>query len=109
MRIKILRFTFFVLSILAVDFAVTGCSNEMDPMKKQSDKPVPKPTQQITVPQVTKQVTEQTTEQTTEKKDIRLTDKTGTPFEKMSASQIAQIKRSDCRFKKEVIPHDYKK
>ena len=94
MCIKIRRFTFFVLSILVVACAVTGCSNEIDPMKKQPAQPKHK---QIIAPQVT------------EKKDIKRTNKTGTPFEKMSASQISQMKRSDCRLREETIPHDYKK
>jgi PBP1b-binding outer membrane lipoprotein LpoB len=94
MHIKILKFILFVLSILAVECAVTGCSNEMDSVEKQPAQPERK---QVTVSQVT------------EKKNVRLTDKTGTPLDTMSDSQIAQMKRSGCRLIEEVIPHDYKK
>ena len=104
MHIKIRRFTFFTLSTLAVACTVIGCSNEMDPMEKQPASPAPK-AQQVTTSQITKQVAKQATE----KKNVRLTDKTGTPFDKMSDSQIAQMKRSDCRLREETIPHDYKK
>jgi len=94
MHIKILRFTFFVLSILMVDLAITGCSNEIDPTGKQ---PTQSEHKQITVSQVT------------EKQNIKLTDKTGTPLDKMSDPQLAQMKRHDCRLRKEEISHDYKK
>ncbi|MGB5685291.1 MAG: hypothetical protein WBM35_05740 [Candidatus Electrothrix sp.] len=104
MHIKILRLTIFVLSILAVALIVIGCSNEIDPMKKQPASPAPT-AQQVTASQVVTQVATRTTE----KKKVRLTDKTGTPFDKMSDSQIAQMKRRDCRFREEIIPHDYKK
>ncbi|MCI5136983.1 MAG: hypothetical protein D3922_00895 [Candidatus Electrothrix sp. AR1] len=93
MRIKILRSTFFALSILAFEFAVIGCSNEVDQIEKQ---PTQSEHKQITVSQVT------------EKQNIKLTDKTGTPLDKMSDSQLAQMKRQDCRLRKEEIPHNYK-
>ena len=94
MRIKTIRCTFFVLTILVVEFAVMGYSNEIDPTEKE---PAQSEHKQITVSQVT------------EKKNIKLTDETGTPLEKMSDSQIAQIKRYDSRLVREIIPHDYKK
>jgi hypothetical protein len=80
-----------------VESAVTGYSNEIDPAGKE---PAQSEHMEITASQV----------QVTEKKNIKLTDdETGTPLEKMSDSQIAQIKRYDCRLRKKVIPHDYKK
>ena len=93
MRIKAIQCTFLVLSILVVEFAVMAYSDEIDPIEK---KPAQSEHKQVTVSLVT------------EKKNIKLTDETGTPFEKMSASQIAQIKRYDCRLRKKIIPHDYK-
>lgn len=93
MRIKNLRFTFFALSILIVELAVTGCSNEIDPIKKQPTQSEHKP---ITVAQVTK------------KQHIKLTDKTETPLDKMSDSQLSQMKRHDCRTIKEEVSHNYK-
>ncbi|WLE95610.1 MAG: hypothetical protein QTN59_13080 [Candidatus Electrothrix communis] len=67
--------------------------DEIDPIKKE---PAQSEHKQVTASQVT------------EKKNIKLTDETGTSFEKMSASQIAQIKRYDCRLRREAIPHYYK-
>ncbi|MCI5219031.1 MAG: hypothetical protein D3914_07530 [Candidatus Electrothrix sp. LOE2] len=109
MRIHLLRFTFLVLSILAVESAVTGCSDQDDPNStgKQSvtsqDRQVER-IKRITVSQVT-----EATVKEKEKKNIKLTDETGTPFDKMPASQIAQIKRYDCRLRKKILPHDYKR
>jgi hypothetical protein len=95
MRINTLRFTLFVLLIQMVGFAVVGCSNEIenkvDPIVTQ---PAQSENKQITV-------------QVTKEKDIILADETGTPYDKMSDSQLSQIKRYDCRLIKEVLPHEY--
>ena len=100
MSIKKIQYTLFSLSIFVVEFAVIGycCSNEIEnkinPIGNNLAKSEHK---QLTIPHVV------------EKKKNMLPDKTGTPYNKMSDSQIVQIKRRDCRLKKETIPHDYKK
>jgi len=80
--------------LIHLDEAILDENNKIDPIKKQSAHSEHK---QIPVSQVTK------------KEHIVLTDKTGTPYDKMSDSQLAQIKRYDCRLRKEELPHDYKK
>lgn len=67
MRSKTIQCTFFVLSILVVGFTVRGYSDEIDPNEKE---PAQSKHTQVTASQVT------------EKKNIKLTDETGTPLEK---------------------------
>jgi hypothetical protein len=97
MGINILRSLFFVLSISMVNFVVTGYSNEIE---NKVDPIVTKPANSEK---------KQVTVQVTKKKDIILADETETAYDKMSDSQIAQIKRYDCRLIKKILPHEYKK
>lgn len=102
MSYKTLRFSFFVLSIFMLEPAVTAYSDEVknvpDPAKKQ--KQVTSEDKQAVIPEVAKEseVTE---------KESKLVSETGTPYAKMTDSQISQMKRYDCRLRKKIIPHNY--
>lgn len=97
MLVKILRFVIGGLLLFAVEFAVVGCSDEVE--------------EQVDVIKEKKERQEHHAEiqQSTEQEEALLVDATGTPYDKMSASQIAQVKRYDCRLRKQLIAHDYKK